>query len=83
MDKLFFVNIQNLNNLNKIDNFFQVATMSKKIKEAYGYLGLFLIISVWGILALTATFFYPLRPSPEKIKRRKMKLEVPTEMRST
>ena len=50
-----------------------VATMSKKIKESYGYLGLFLIISVWGIVALTATFFYPLRPSPEQIKRRIMK----------
>jgi hypothetical protein len=62
--------------------FFQVATMSKKIKENYGYLGLFLIISVWGILALTATLFYPLRPSPERIKRRKMKNEVPNEMRS-
>ena len=56
--------------------------MSKKIKESYGYLGLFLIISVWGILALTATFFYPLRPSPQKIKRRKMRQEVPTEMSS-
>ena len=56
--------------------------MSKKIKESYGYLGLFLIISVWGILALVATFFYPLRPSPQKIKKRKMRQEVPTEMSS-
>ena len=47
--------------------------MSKRIKESYGYLGLFLIISVWGVVALAATFFYPLRPSPESILSRKLK----------
>ena len=42
-----------------------VATFSKYLQENYGYLGLFLIVSSWGIVALVATLMYPRNPSPE------------------
>jgi hypothetical protein len=42
-----------------------VAALSKRIKQEFGYLGLFLIISAWGILALIATLLYPKNPSPK------------------
>jgi len=41
-----------------------VATLSSMIKEAYGWLGLFLIISVAGVVALIATLLFPYRPRP-------------------
>jgi len=41
-----------------------VATMSKKIKENLGWVGLFLIISGAGVIALIATLFFPYKPSP-------------------
>jgi len=47
-----------------IVNNLMVATMSKVIKERFGWLGLFLIVSAWGFVALTATLFYPYRPRP-------------------
>jgi len=34
------------------------------IKNAYGWLGLFLIISVAGVVALIATLLFPYRPRP-------------------
>jgi len=40
------------------------AAMSKIIQESLGWLGLFLIMSSFGILALAATFFYPYKPRP-------------------
>ena len=39
-----------------------VATLSSMIKNAYGWLGLFLIISVAGVVALIATLLFPYRP---------------------
>ena len=42
-----------------------VAVLSKKIKEQFGYLGLFLSISAWGILALLVTLIYPVNPTPQ------------------
>eukprot|EP00088_Acartia_fossae_P040502 TRINITY_DN4217_c0_g1_i11.p1 TRINITY_DN4217_c0_g1~~TRINITY_DN4217_c0_g1_i11.p1 ORF type:complete len:208 (-),score=33.05 TRINITY_DN4217_c0_g1_i11:443-1066(-) len=47
-----------------IINNLMVATMSRAIKEAYGYLGIFLTISGFGVLALVITCFYPYRPRP-------------------
>merc|ERR1719402_1962785 len=47
-----------------IVNNLMVATMSKVIKERFGWLGLFLIVSAWGFVALTATLLYPYRPRP-------------------
>ena len=41
-----------------------VATLSTTLKEKFGYLGLFLTISVWGIVALVATLLYPKSPDP-------------------
>jgi len=41
-----------------------VATMSKAIKDAFGWLGLFLTVSSFGSIALVATMLYPYRPSP-------------------
>merc|ERR1711962_602822 len=38
--------------------------VSKLIKATWGWLGLFLIISAFGLVALTATLFYPYRPRP-------------------
>ena len=43
-----------------------VAALQKYLRETYGYLGLFLIVSIWGLVALTATLFYPRNPGPEK-----------------
>lgn len=48
-----------------IVNNLMVAALSKEIKERFGYLGLFLIISAWGILALGATCLFPRNPSPK------------------
>ena len=36
--------------------------MFQTIKESYGWLGLFLIISVNGLIALAATLFFPYKP---------------------
>merc|ERR1719305_1351610 len=41
-----------------------VATMSKAIKEAIGWLGMFLVVSSFGLIALVATIFYPYNPRP-------------------
>jgi len=41
-----------------------VATMSKAIKEAFGWLGMFVIVSLFGFIALIATYFYPYKPGP-------------------
>jgi len=41
-----------------------VALASKPIKESLGWLGLFLIVSAWGGVALIATLLYPLHPRP-------------------
>jgi len=47
-----------------IINNLMVATMSKVIKENFGWLGLFVIVSAWGFVALLATWFYPYKPRP-------------------
>ena len=47
-----------------IVNNLMVATMSKKIQEAWGWLGLFLFVSAFGFVALLATFFFPYKPRP-------------------
>ena len=39
-----------------------VATLAKTIRTNYGWLGLFLIISGAGVVALLATLFFPYRP---------------------
>merc|ERR1719158_1927460 len=41
-----------------------VALASKEIEANFGWLGLFLIVSCFGFIALGATFFYPYRPEP-------------------
>lgn len=41
-----------------------VATFSKAIKESLGWLGLFLIVSCSGFIALTATLLFPRHPRP-------------------
>ena len=35
---------------------------TQAIKESFGWLGLFLIVSAWGFVALLATWFYPYKP---------------------
>ena len=54
-----------------IVNNLAVAALSKGIKEQYGYMGLFVIISAWGIVALVATLMYPKNPSPLRCKNKK------------
>ena len=54
-----------------IVNNLAVAALSKSIKEKFGYQGLFLIISAWGIVALLATLMYPRNPSPLSRKNKK------------
>lgn len=54
-----------------IVNNLAVAALSKGIKEKYGYMGLFVIISAWGIVALVATLMYPKNPSPLRCKNKK------------
>jgi len=54
-----------------IINNLMVAALSKEIKQRFGYLGLFTIISAWGILSLLATLMYPKNPSPSKKKQEK------------
>ena len=51
-----------------IVNNLMVAALSKEIKQEFGYLGLFLIISAWGFVALLATALYPKNPSPRSNK---------------
>ena len=51
-----------------IVNNLMVAALSKEIKQEFGYLGLFLIISAWGLVALLATALYPQNPSPKSNK---------------
>jgi len=41
-----------------------VATLSKAIKNTFGWLGLFLCVSSFGSIAFVATILYPYRPSP-------------------
>jgi len=53
-----------------IINNLMVATFSKYLQEKYGYLGLFLIVSLWGIVALIATLLYPKNPSPSAVNNR-------------
>ena len=55
-----------------------VAALSKGIKEKYGYMGLFVIISAWGIVALVATLMYPKNPSPASLKLRLKNKKAPT-----
>jgi len=40
------------------------ALMSRAIKDRFGWGGLFPIMSAFGLLALTATYFYPYKPRP-------------------
>jgi hypothetical protein len=54
-----------------IVNNLAVAALSKGIKEQYGYMGLFVIISAWGIVALIATLMYPKNPSPLRLINKK------------
>ena len=49
-----------------------VAAFSSFLVDNVGYLGLFLVISVWGIVALVATLFYPKSPSPYRKRGGKM-----------
>ena len=49
-----------------IINNLMVASLQKYLRDKYGYLGLFLIVSIWGLVALTVTLFYPRNPGPEK-----------------
>ena len=51
-----------------IVNNLSVAVLSKSIVEEYGYKGLFLIISAWGVVALLASLMYPRNPSPVRKK---------------
>ena len=55
-----------------IINNLMVAALSKEIKQRFGYLGLFTIISAWGLLSLLATLLYPKNPSPSKKKLQKL-----------
>ena len=43
-----------------------VATLSDGLVTKFGYFGLFLFVSAWGIVALVATLFYPKFPKPSK-----------------
>ena len=61
-----------------IVNNLAVAALSKGIKEKYGYMGLFVIISAWGIVALVATLMYPKNPSPASLKLRLKNKKAPT-----
>ena len=48
-----------------------VATLSTPIKEAYGWLGLFLAISVSGVVAFVASICFQTRPAPRLQQERK------------
>ena len=41
-----------------------IAAFNAPLQMMLGYLGLFLIVSIWGIVALIATLLYPQNPSP-------------------
>ena len=47
-----------------------VGAFSDLLRKQFGYLGLFLVVSVWGVLALIATLFYPKSPGPHSFKGR-------------
>ena len=49
-----------------IVNNLMVATLSDVLVDGFGYMGLFLCVSVGGIVALIATLFYPKNPNPCK-----------------
>ena len=53
-----------------------VATLTTTLKEKFCYSGLFLIISIWGIVALIATLLYPKFPDPgnRSLKKREEKV---------
>merc|ERR1719400_2573038 len=61
-----------------IVNNLMVATLTTTLKEKFCYSGLFLIISIWGIVALIATLLYPKSPDPGRlsssIKKREEKV---------
>ena len=50
-----------------IVNNLMVATLTTTLKEKFCYSGLFLIISIWGIVALIATLLYPKSPDPGRL----------------
>lgn len=45
-------------------NNLMVATLSKAIQDAFGWLGVFLGVSGFGVIALIITLFYPYKPRP-------------------
>ncbi|XP_040574922.1 apicoplast pyruvate carrier 1 [Lepeophtheirus salmonis] len=51
-----------------IINNLMVATLSNKMLESYGYLGLFMSVSSAGIVAFIITQLYPQNPSPKTIR---------------
>ena len=58
-----------------IVNNLMVATLTTTLKEKFCYSGLFLIISIWGIVALIATLLYPKSPDPVRsLKKREEKV---------
>merc|ERR1719362_2289034 len=54
-----------------IVNNLMVATLTATLREKFCYSGLFLIISIWGIVALIATLLYPKSPNPAKLLKKK------------
>ena len=54
-----------------IVNNLMVATLTATLREKFCYSGLFLIISIWGIVALIATLLYPKSPDPAKLLKKK------------
>eukprot|EP00096_Caligus_rogercresseyi_P010593 TRINITY_DN3921_c0_g1_i1.p1 TRINITY_DN3921_c0_g1~~TRINITY_DN3921_c0_g1_i1.p1 ORF type:complete len:515 (-),score=134.49 TRINITY_DN3921_c0_g1_i1:75-1619(-) len=51
-----------------IINNLMVAALSKTIRENFGYLGLFLSVSIFGIAAFIITQFYPRHPTPKSVR---------------
>merc|ERR1712179_217029 len=58
-----------------IVNNLMVATLTTTLKEKFCYSGLFLIISIWGIVALIATLLYPKSPDPGRLSLSKKREE--------
>ena len=54
-----------------IVNNLMVATLTATLREKFCYSGLFLIISIWGVVALIATLLYPKSPDPAKLLKKK------------
>ena len=54
-----------------IVNNLMVATLTATLREKFCYSGLFLIISIWGIVALIATLLYPKSPNLAKLLKKK------------